>query len=258
MSDDFAEHENQNINPEDGYPTTRELFDDFCDYGAEGKLELIDSQLIVGNSIVGSRLLLRHILQGWGAGAAVALAPLDKWVEALAAAYALVNHQPSNIIESLDYLESVIKIRELYQPESLIEGYRGDENNHNEIRQELSTGLWRIAQLIGGRSFSRDFVMRLGNNGLTPDVMFFTNNSTRNQLHSWYLSGAAELVIEIVRPGHEYADRVIKRDFYAAAGVMEYWIIDGKTQQTEFFNLNEGIYLPRGVDADNCYRPSTY
>ncbi|BAZ16061.1 hypothetical protein NIES4071_79360 [Calothrix sp. NIES-4071] len=120
MSDDFAEHDNQDINPEDGYPTTRELFDNFCDYGAEGKLELIDSQLIVGNSIVGSRLLLRHILQGWGAGAGVALAPLEKWVEALAAAYGLENYQSSNIIESLDYLDSVIKIRELYQPENLI------------------------------------------------------------------------------------------------------------------------------------------
>ncbi|RUT08493.1 hypothetical protein DSM106972_016610 [Dulcicalothrix desertica PCC 7102] len=117
--------------------------------------------------------------------------------------------------------------------------------------------MWRIAQLIGGSSYSRDFVMRLGDNGFTPDVMFFTNNSTRNQLYSWYLSGAAELVIEIVRPGHEYADRVIKRDFYAAAGALEYWIIDGKTQQTEFLNLNEGIYQARGVDADNCYRPSS-
>lgn len=73
MSDDFSEHDNPDINLEDGYLTTKELFDDFCDFGAEGKLELIDSQLIVDNSIVGSRLLLRQILQGWGAG--VALAP---------------------------------------------------------------------------------------------------------------------------------------------------------------------------------------
>lgn len=258
MSDNFSEHNNPNINPEDGYPTSKELFDDFCDFGAEGKFELIDSQLIVGNSIVGSRLLLRQILQGWGASAAVALAPLEKWVEALAAAYGLSNYQPtSNIIERLDYLESVIQ-HELYEPENLIAGYRGDdENRHNDVRSQLSTALWQVAELVGGRGFGRDFVMRLGNNGFTPDVMFCTNNSNRNQLYSWYLFGAAELVIEIVRPGHEYADRIKKRDFYAEKGVLEYWIIDAKTQQTEFFNLNEGIYQARGLDADNCYRSSS-
>lgn len=49
------------------------LFGDFCRRGTESKLELIDGKLIVGNSIVGSRLLLRQILQGWGAEAAVAI-----------------------------------------------------------------------------------------------------------------------------------------------------------------------------------------
>ena len=64
--------------------TNPELFDDFCRRGTEGKLELIDGRLIVGNTIVGSRLLLRQILQGWGADAAVALAPIPLWIEALA------------------------------------------------------------------------------------------------------------------------------------------------------------------------------
>ncbi len=61
-----------------------DLFNDFCRQGTEGKLELIDGKLIVGNSIVGSRLLLRQILQGWGAEAAVAIAPVSLWIEALA------------------------------------------------------------------------------------------------------------------------------------------------------------------------------
>ena len=69
VAENFESEENLNLNPDDGYPTTSELFDDFLDFGAEAKLELIDSRLIVGNSIVGSRLLLRHLLQGWGAGA---------------------------------------------------------------------------------------------------------------------------------------------------------------------------------------------
>lgn len=62
------------------------LFGDFCRRGTESKLELIDGKLIVGNSIVGSRLLLRQILQGWGAEAAVAIkSPISLWIKALVA-----------------------------------------------------------------------------------------------------------------------------------------------------------------------------
>jgi hypothetical protein len=45
------------------YPTTEELFESFSRHKPEGKLELIESRLIVRNTIVGSRLLLRQILQ---------------------------------------------------------------------------------------------------------------------------------------------------------------------------------------------------
>lgn len=258
VAENSREDDNQHLNPDDGYPTTRELFDDFLDFGVEGKLELIDSRLIVGNSIVGSRLLLRHILQGWGASAGVALAPLEKWVLAIAAAFGVTNFQPTNnIIESLNNLQSiVISASKSYQPENLAAGYRGEENNHNAIRQHISSGLWQVAELLGGNCFSRDFVMRLGNNGLTPDVLFFTGKH-HNQLHSWYLNGPAELVIEILRPGHEYSDRILKRDIYAASGVPEYWLIDPKTQQTEFLGLTDGVYQVRSLDGDNCYRPSS-
>ena len=204
---------------------TANLFHDFLDRGPESKLELIDSRLIVGNTIVGSRLLLRQILQGWGASAAVALAPLEQWVEALSQGFEIpiATSDSDNITQTLDDLQSQIAGWE-YRPEDLIAGFRGDENNHNAIRQHLTTALWEVAELVGGQCKSRDFVMRLGNNGFTPDLLFFTGKE-RNQLFSWYLGGAAELVVEILRPGHEYADRIVKRDYYAAALVPEYWII---------------------------------
>jgi hypothetical protein len=46
------------------------LFDNWINHNPEGKLKLIEGQLIVGNSLVGSWLLLRQILQGWRADAA--------------------------------------------------------------------------------------------------------------------------------------------------------------------------------------------
>ena len=69
------------------YPTPKERFEDFTRHHPENKLELIDGQLIVGNSLAGSRLLLRQILQGWGAEAAIALVPIETWLLALATGY---------------------------------------------------------------------------------------------------------------------------------------------------------------------------
>lgn len=65
------------------YPTTKELFESFLDHGPEGKLELIEGRLIVGNSIVGSCLLLRQILQRWKADTAIAFALVETWINAL-------------------------------------------------------------------------------------------------------------------------------------------------------------------------------
>ena len=67
----------------------RESFDYFVQSSPEGKIELINGQLVVGNSLMGSRLLLDHILRGWGADAATAFSSVDSWIEALCAAYSL-------------------------------------------------------------------------------------------------------------------------------------------------------------------------
>ncbi|NEQ24885.1 MAG: Uma2 family endonuclease, partial [Microcoleus sp. SIO2G3] len=140
------------------------------------------------------------------------------------------------------------------QPEDLTVGYRGEENGHNDIRSYLSHALWPIAQQIGGRASERDFVMRLGNNGFTPDILFYLGQG-RNQLYSWYLDGAAELVIEIIRPGHEYVDRIVKRDYYAAASVLHYWLLDPRSKQIEFWALRDARYEQQFLDSDGCYRP---
>lgn len=58
----------------------------------ESKLELIDGRLIVGNSLAGSRYLLREILTGWGPAAAMPFAPEPLWWRALTVAFA--DHQP--------------------------------------------------------------------------------------------------------------------------------------------------------------------
>jgi hypothetical protein len=54
-------------------PQERENFRYFDEHSPERKIELVDGRVLVGNSLDGSRLLLDHVLRGWGIDAAAAL-----------------------------------------------------------------------------------------------------------------------------------------------------------------------------------------
>ena len=45
----------------------------------EAKLELLDGRLLIGNGLAGSRLLLAHVLRGWGLDAAIAFGAVNQW-----------------------------------------------------------------------------------------------------------------------------------------------------------------------------------
>lgn len=62
-------------------------------------------------------------------------------------------------------------------------------------------------------------------------------------------------MIEIIRPGHEYVDRIVKRDYYAAASVLNYWLLDPRSQHIELWALRDGSYEQQFLDSDGCYRP---
>ncbi|MEM9244124.1 MAG: hypothetical protein AAGA67_00060, partial [Cyanobacteria bacterium P01_F01_bin.153] len=173
------------------YPPKSELFDSWLNFQPEGKLELIDSKLVVGNSLVGSRLLLRQILQGWGAEAAIALAPIETWLSALSAGYRWSVPAHKSADEILEAFELQAKHWE-FMPEDLSAGSAQKTWMHHQIRQSLTMGLFRLDRTAGGRSLGRDFVMRLGNDGFTPDLVFFKGTEL-NQLYSYFVSGPAEL-----------------------------------------------------------------
>jgi Uma2 family endonuclease len=235
------------------YPTPKERFEDFTRHHPENKLELIQGQLVVGNSLMGSRLLLRQILQGWGAAAAIALAPMETWLSAVAAGYGWQLPDRDSVDDGLTALEFQAQNSE-FVPEDLSVGSTDVTWPHHQIRQNLTLGLFRQAETVGGQSLGRDFVMRLGDNGFTPDLVFF-KQAGLNQLYSHFLSGPAELVVEVLMPGHEASDRHQKYAYYQAAGVPEYWLIDPATEQVDFYRRIQGCYQPQPLAGDGLYRP---
>ncbi len=52
--------------------------------------------------------------------------------------------------------------------------------------------------------------------------------------------GAPDWVIEIVSPGSQKMDWILKLAEYRKAGVREYWIVDAETQKVTVYQLEKG------------------
>jgi len=72
-------------------------------------------------------------------------------------------------------------------------------------------------------------------NGVIPDLVYFSMERKKAMLAGGRLTGAPELVIEILSPGakNEARDRAVKRKLYSDNGVSEYWILDPETRSVE-------------------------
>ncbi len=222
-------------------------FDAWVKMLPESKLELIDGQLIVGNSLTATKLLLKHILEGWGAAAALALIDRKLCWKALKIVYPTFESTNPEWASKVDY-----------RPEDLSAGGQGQDCEHWWARRFLSSQLSRAINLSNsGHSFGHDFVMRLNENGFTPEISVCCNESLSN-LYTWYLDGPAHLVIEIILPAHAAQDRKVKQHYYEIGEVPEYWIVDPEHHEIELLRLVNGQYKPQSIDAQGCYRPHNF
>lgn len=220
----------------------------------EPKIELVDGRLLAGNGLAGSRLLFDHLVRGWGVAAATAFGTIAQWIDALCAAYHLP--RPAQAHDAALTILAQHASRLAYVPRDVTSGDAGADAGHRCVRMHLSAALFDVSTALGGSALGRDFVMRLGPHGFTPDMLFFTGH-TRNTLYEYYLDGPAELVIEVTRPAHRDYDDQTKRTQYARAGVPEYLIVDPVTQTADFLRLVQGDYVRQAPDADGLYRPQS-
>jgi hypothetical protein len=169
---------------------TDELFEEYLQWPPRTKIELVDGQLIVGNSLSGSRLLFSQILRGWGAISAVALAPESLWWQALTNSFGaptVPNYDAIDANALRNWASEVIFTPDIPQLTACKNRRRAD------IRQVLINALFGLGmrghQL--GQSLGGGFVNRLGNNGFMPDILFYKGQGL-NRLYDYYLDGPAE------------------------------------------------------------------
>lgn len=68
--------------------------------------------------------------------------------------------------------------------------------------------------------------------GVQPDILFIAKERLDIIGENW-ISGAPDLVIEILSPSTAKRDRTLKLNLYQRQGVAEYWIVDPETETVE-------------------------
>ena len=79
-----------------------------------------------------------------------------------------------------------------------------------------------------------------------PDIVFISNERL-NIIQSDGLHGAPDLVIEVLSPGTERRDLVLKRERYEMFDVREYWLTDPIAKTITVLRLRGGAFEHIGV-----------
>lgn len=127
---------------------------------------------------------------------------------------------------------------------------------HQRVAGFLHALLWVfVVQEMLGEVFQPPFLMRLAirPSGREPDLLFI-NNEHLGRVQANYLSGPADLVVEILSPESVARDQQDKLAEYEAAGIPEYWLIDPLRRSQWFYQLDaDGKYRLIPVGEDGIY-----
>ena len=99
---------------------------------------------------------------------------------------------------------------------------------HHDVSHRLESALRRILERTGhGRVFDAPVLVEFPGTGdrVQPDILFISREQ-RDILGEEQVTGAPDLVAEILSPVTTHRDRGIKLDLYTRRGVREYWIVD--------------------------------
>jgi Uma2 family endonuclease len=80
-----------------------------------------------------------------------------------------------------------------------------------------------------------------------PDLIFITKARAPKLVTRAAITGAPDLVLEIISPSTARADRKIKPPLYARHGVAEFWLVDPEDQSVEVFILDGESYRMVGI-----------
>ncbi|MDR0719563.1 MAG: Uma2 family endonuclease [Treponema sp.] len=119
--------------------------------------------------------------------------------------------------------------------------------DHQIISRELFGQLWQFLKGKPYQVFSAPVGVRLfprtdfsDDTFLEPDLVVVCD---RSKITRAGCEGAPDMIIEILSPSNARHDRLLKFRKYLAAGVPEYWVVDGMAKTVEIHILDQGRYI---------------
>ena len=122
---------------------------------------------------------------------------------------------------------------------------------HQAISRNLGLRLWELVRSHGlGQVFLAPTDVVLSPESVVQPDILFVSNERRGIITEANVSGAPDLVVEILSPSTAERDRELKLTLYARYGVREYWIVDPDDETVEVMELgSEGAAGVRRYDA---------
>jgi Uma2 family endonuclease len=126
--------------------------------------------------------------------------------------------------------------------------------NHQFIVMQLAGQLWQFLRGKPCKVFPAPFGVRLfpredlGDDiFLEPDIVVICDPA---KIREAGCEGAPDLVVEVLSPSNTRREMQLKFRTYLAAGVGEYWVVDGEERTVEVHILEGGRYLSGVVEGD--------
>ena len=116
---------------------------------------------------------------------------------------------------------------------------------HQNVADNVCTELklWSRQTRLGDAATTPGMIFSDADNVIS-DVVWASNERLAEILdEAGHLTGAPELVVEVLSPGQEQArrDRELKLKLYSVQGVREYWIFDRQQQKVEVYRRENGV-----------------
>ena len=111
--------------------------------------------------------------------------------------------------------------------------------SHQQVADNICAELNRWSQETGsGRAATTPGIIFSDADNVIPDVVWASYERLALLLDdAEHLTGAPELIVEVLSPGeeNERRDQEVKLKLYASQGVQEYWIADRRLQQVQVY-----------------------
>jgi Uma2 family endonuclease len=143
-------------------------------------------------------------------------------------------------VTDLELMPDDLNRYELVEGEILVS--RSPGLTHQEVLANLLNILMNyLAQHPEGKAYVNPGVIFDNFNSVIPDIAFVSSSRRKAIASGMHITGAPDLVVEIVSPGAENArrDRVVKRQVYGRYGVQEYWIVDPLKRSVDVYRMLE-------------------